>query len=208
MHESPLEELIVRSTLECLFLQRLIVDAKKVATSAVKSGYRSFRCEPFGRQFAKLSQPNFVEHPAEVHNPSDFFPGAAKTRDPRFAKHRFTRTGRVFRETRRTSLICIIEVKKGRNDSIGYSRLLRVIAQATGTLIAPATLLHESIPDFDLFLGWFAASLTRPLEKRLVCSSLKHLCGERRILDLEKSAAAAVKAARVDIAQKRLVLEG
>jgi hypothetical protein len=155
-----------------------------------------------------MEQPNFVEHPAEVQDPSEFIPRGAQTGNPRDAANQVTARRRVSREARWTLFVRVEVVKKGRDDAIRSSELPRLFAQTPGAFVAPSPLLHEGLPDLRLCIGWFAAMGARPLEQRLICSSLDCLDGKRCIVDLEKAAATPVKATGVSTSQQRLVLNG
>jgi hypothetical protein len=208
VRDAPLEHLIVPSTLKRLLLQRFIVNLKKAATDAVKSGHGTLRLDPRGREFPLMERTNFIEHSTEAHDSSDLTPGAAQAGNPRGASQWLTGRRRVVRETRRTPLVSIEEVEEGQNCTIRYSRLLSLFAQASGALVAPTALLHEGVPYFGAFIGRLSAVSAGPLEKRLVCSSLDCLGGKRSIIDLEKAAAAPVKAAGVGLANNGWYSEG
>src|ERR1700730_4932487 len=208
MRESPIEDLLIPSPLECPLLQCWIANLKKVATLPVKSVHGSFGRRPLWRQFPLIKQANFIEHSPKMHDPSYGFPGASQARNSCLSALWFTGTWRFIRETRRAPFVCIKEVEKGANNAIGHSRLPYCFFQEPGAFVAPAALLHEAVPDFDIFAGWSSTSLASPLEDGLVLQSMNRSSGHLSVIDAEESTAVAIKTAGVSIAKQSLVLEG
>src|SRR5580698_4401237 len=72
VREGPFEHLIITSTFYRLPLQCFVVNLKKAATGAVESRHGALRLGPSARESPLMEQPNFVEHPAEVQDASEF----------------------------------------------------------------------------------------------------------------------------------------
>src|SRR5215467_8473884 len=69
--------------------------------------------------------------------------------------------------------------------------------QTAGAIVAPASFLHERIPDFDLLIGWLATAGASPLKQLLVFAALFGPSRQSRITDPEEPTAAPVKTVRM-----------
>src|ERR1041384_4684722 len=71
---------------------------------------------------------------------------------------------------------------------------LLALRETSARFVARAALAHETVPDFDLFVGWFASLLETPLQNILVATAQFHSDNKILVLHMEKITAAAIEA--------------
>ena len=168
LRESPIENLLIPFPLERPLLQCLIANSKKVATLPVKSVHGSLGRHPLWRQFPLMKQTNLSSIRPKCTIPPTVsrglrrrgiraFPSTLVYRD--LAGRPENEAG-ALRQHQRSR-------KRSETTRSVTPAFLTCLSKRGGAFVAPAALLHEAVPDLDIFVGWSFDQSRKPIGRSL-----------------------------------------